>query len=199
MIGVSDIDPSRAPQGVKFFNNYKDLLKVADAVSITTPTSTHFDIGMAALDAGCHVLIEKPISVTIDQGNKLIKKAKMKRKILAVGHIERFNPAYIALKKNLKNKKPDIIDIKRLSPLPARITDVSCVIDMMIHDIDLAIDLAGSEIKTLKATGEKIATPRLDKANTVIVFKNGVIANIEASRVNDDKVRKTDNSRQRNI
>jgi predicted dehydrogenase len=189
-VGVSDIDPARAPQSIKFFNDYVDLLKAVDAVSITTPTSTHFDIGMAALDAGCHVLIEKPISVTVDQGKKLIQKAKSKKKVLAVGHIERFNPAYTALKKCLKNKAPQVIDIKRLSPLPARITDVSCVIDMMIHDIDLAIDLAGSTVKTLKASGKKVATNRLDQANAVLVFKNGVIANIEASRVHSDKVRK---------
>jgi virulence factor len=94
------------------------------------------------------------------------------------------------MKKCLKNTPPQIIDIKRLSPLPARITDVSCVIDMMIHDVDLAIDLAGSSVKTLKASGKKVATNKLDQANAVIVFKNGVIANIEASRVNDEKVRK---------
>jgi virulence factor len=190
IVGVSDIDPARAPQGVKFFKDYRDLLKISDAISITTPTSTHFEVGMAALDAGCHVLIEKPISATVDQGEKLIKNAKAKKKVLAVGHIERFNPAFISLKKQLKNMKPSVIDIKRLSPLPARITDVSVVIDMMIHDIDLAIDLAGAEVKTIKASGEKVATSRLDKVNAVIVFNNGVIANIEASRANNDKVRK---------
>ena len=190
IIGVSDIDPSRAPQGVKFFSNYKELLKLVDAVSITTPTSTHFDVGMAALASGCHVLIEKPIAVTVEQGKQLIKKAKATKRTLAVGHIERFNPAYTSLKKGISNRRPDIIDIKRLSPLPPRIADVSCVIDMMIHDVDLAIDLAGAEVDLVKATGKKVATNRLDQANAVLVFKNGVVANIEASRVHGDKVRK---------
>jgi predicted dehydrogenase len=188
--GVSDIDPSRAPQGVRFFNDYSDLLKIADAVSITTPTSTHFDVGMAAFDAGCHVLIEKPIAVTAEQGGKLVKKAKAMRKVLEVGHIERFNPAYAALIDQLGKDIPAIIDIKRFSPLPARITDASCVIDMMIHDIDLARHLAGAEVKYVNATGKKVATDRLDQAFAVLVFRNGVVANIEASRVHSDKVRK---------
>jgi len=187
--GVSDIDPSRAPAGIKFFNDYKELLKISDAVSITTPTSTHFEVGMAALEAGCNVLIEKPISVTIKEGEKLINTAKSKKLILAVGHIERFNPAYMVLANGIGRKAPDVIDIKRFSPFPARITDVSCVIDMMIHDIDLARHLAKSEVKHVKAIGKKIRTKKLDQAQAVIVFDNGTIANIEANRVHAEKVR----------
>jgi predicted dehydrogenase len=189
IVGVSDIDPSRAPQNVKFFNDYRELLKSVEAVSITTPTSTHYDVGMAALDAGCHVLIEKPISVTADQGKKLIEKARSKKLTLAVGHIERFSPAYMALSGQLGRDTPDLIDIKRLSPFPARIFDVSVVMDMMIHDIDLARHLAKSEIKHVKAVGKKIRTERLDQATAVLVFKNGVVANIEANRVHTEKVR----------
>jgi len=190
LVGVYDIDPSRAPQGIKFFNDYNDLLKSADAVSITTPTSTHFEVGMAALEAGCHVLIEKPISVTVDQGKKLIDKAKVAKRVLAVGHIERFNPAYVALVKKLGKNVPEIIDINRFSPFPARINDVSCVIDMMIHDIDLALKLAKSEVKQLNATGKKVKTDRLDQASAVLIFKNGAIANIGTSRIHGEKVRK---------
>jgi len=190
IVGASDIDPSRAPQGIKFFNDYKDLLEISDAVSITAPTFTHYEIGLAALNAGCHVLIEKPISVTAAQGKKLIKKAKAKKKVLAVGHIERFNPAYMALVRELGRDTPDIIDIKRFSPFPARITDVSCVIDMMIHDIDLARHLAGSELKHVNAIGKKVKTNKLDQTLAVLVFKNGVVANIEANRVHSEKVRK---------
>ncbi len=145
---------------------------------------------MAALDAGRHVLIEKPISVTVDQGKKLIDKAKSEKRVLAVGHIERFNPAYVVLVARLGKNVPDIIDINRFSPFPARITDVSCVIDMMIHDIDLAIKLSKSEVKQLNAVGKKVKTDRLDQASAVLVFKNGVIANISASRVHGEKVRK---------
>lgn len=190
IIGAYDIDPSKAPQSIDFFSDYKDLLEIADAVSITAPTSSHFDMGMAALDAGCHVLIEKPIAVTVDQGRKLVKKAKAKRKVLEVGHIERFNPAYVALVDQLGGDIPDIIDIKRFSPLPARITDASCVTDMMIHDIDLARHLAGAEVKYVNAAGKKVSTDKLDQAFAVLVFKNGVVANIEASRVHGEKVRK---------
>jgi len=190
IIGASDIDPSRSIEGRRFFNDYKELLKLADAVSITTPTSTHFKIGMDALNSGCHVLIEKPISVTGEEALKLIKTAKAKRSVLAVGHIERFNPAYTALKKGLGRAKPDIIDIKRLSPFPERINDVSCVIDMMIHDIDLAIDMAGSEVKHMNAIGKKTRSSKLDQAIAVLVFKNGMIANIEASRVHSEKMRR---------
>jgi predicted dehydrogenase len=190
IIGIHDIDPSRAPQGVKFFNNYNELLEAADAVSITTPTSTHFDSGMAALDAGRHVLIEKPISVTGEQGKKLIDKARSKKLVLAVGHIERFNPAYVELVKRLGKNIPAVMDISRFSPFPARINDVSCVIDMMIHDIDLAINLAKSEVEQISATGKKVKTERLDEASAVLVFKNGTVANIAASRVHGEKTRK---------
>lgn len=190
IVGVSDIDASRAQKDTPFFKDYHDLFKLADAVSITTPTSTHFEVGMAALAAECHVLIEKPISMTTDQAEILINKAKEKGLVLAVGHIERFNPAYMAIVKALGGKKPDVMDIKRLSPFPDRITDVSVVIDMMVHDIDLARGLAGSEIKFLNATGKNIRSQKLDQAQAVIVFENGVVANIEASRVHDVKVRK---------
>lgn len=190
VVGVSDIDASRAQKDVPFFKDYHDIFDLADAVSITTPTSTHFEIGMAALAAECHVLIEKPISMTTDQAEMLISKAKEKRLVLAVGHIERFNPAYMAIIKALGKKKPDIIDLKRLSPFPERITDVSVVIDMMVHDIDLARHIAGSEVKFLNATGKTVRSQKLDQVLAVIVFENGVVANIEASRVHDSKVRK---------
>jgi predicted dehydrogenase len=166
------------------------LLKIAEAVSITTPTSTHFDVGMAALDAGCNILVEKPISVTIEQGKKLIEKARSKKLVLAVGHIERFSPAYMALAEQLGKDTPELIDIRRLSPFPARIFDVSVVMDVMIHDIDLARFLAKSEIKDVKAAGKKVKTERLDQANAVLIFKNGVVANIEADRTHTEKIRK---------
>ena len=190
VIGVSDIDPSRAPKDIKFFRDLKDLLDIIDAVSITTPTFTHFEVGMHAIEAGCSVMIEKPIALKTEQAEKLIRRAKAKSIVLAVGHIERFNPAYMAITKKLGKQKPDIIDIKRFSPYPERITDASCVIDMMIHDIDLSRKLAGSEIKYVNATGEKVRSDKLDRALAVLIFKNGVIANIEANRLHDGKVRK---------
>ncbi len=189
IVGVSDIDPTRAPNDVTFYKDYHGLLELCDAVSITTPTSMHYEIGMQALDCGCSCLIEKPIALDHQQGGKLIKKARERKLTLAVGHIERFNPAFTGLLKHLRGGKPDVIDIRRLSPFPERIADVSVVIDMMIHDIDLARKLAGSEVKRVNAMGKKVRTNRLDSAFAVIVFKNGVIANIEASRVHNEKVR----------
>lgn len=190
LIGASDIDPSRAPEGISFFKDYRELLDNVDAVSITTPTSTHFEIASAAISAGKHSLIEKPIALNFTQGKKLIKLAKSKNRVLSIGHIERFNPAYRSLVKHLGRTQLDVIDIKRLSPFPERITDASCVTDMMIHDIDLAIKLSGSEVKGINATGKIIRSNKLDKALAIIVFKNGIVANIEASRVHNEKVRR---------
>lgn len=189
LVGVSDADPSRKVDGVEFYTDYKELLKKVDAVSIVTPTFTHFVVANDALDAGVNVLIEKPIAINAEQAEKLIQKAKSKKLTLSVGHIERFNPAYSGLRSALNGKKPDIIDIRRLAPLPQRIGDVSVIIDMMIHDIDLAIKLADSEVKYVHAIGSKVMTDKLDKVFAVIVFKNGIVANIEASRVHADKVR----------
>lgn len=108
---------------------------------------------------------------------------------LAVGHIERFNPAFMALLSRGLRRRPDLMDIRRYSPLPARITDASCVTDMMIHDIDLALKLASSGVKYISATGRSIKTNRLDVCHAVLVFENGAVANIEANRVHTEKVR----------
>jgi len=190
LIGASDIDEARAPKDVRFFKNYRELSGLCDAVSITTPTATHFDVGSYALDAGCNILIEKPITLKIDQAEKLIKKARSKKLVLAVGHIESFNPAFKAVLREIKGSKPDVIDIRRYSPFPERITDVSCVIDMMVHDIDLAMRLAKSKVKYVNAIGKKVRSDKLDQTLAVIVFENGTVANIEANRVYDEKLRK---------
>jgi len=190
LVGAADIDQDKAPIGIRFYKDYKELLDIVDAVSITTPTSTHYKIGMDALRCGCHVIIEKPIAETVGQGRKLAETAREKRLVLSVGLIERFNPAFVGLISELGRKTPDLIDIKRMSPFPKRMTDVSCVLDMMIHDIDLSIKLAKSEVKYINAAGKKIRTKKLDTAVAVLVFKNGVVANIEASRVHSEKVRR---------
>jgi predicted dehydrogenase len=189
LIVVSDVDPDRKIEGVQFFSDHNKLLELVDAVSITTPTFTHYKIGMDAIKAGKHVLMEKPISMNNKEADELVKLAKTAKVVFAVGHIERFNPSFVALRKAMRKDRPEIIDIKRLSSFPARIADVSCVIDMMIHDIDLAIKLSGTKVETVKATGKKVKTDKLDHAEAVIVFRNGTIANIESSRVHTDKVR----------
>lgn len=189
IIGVSDQDETRKPEGVTFFKNYKDLLTKVDAVSIVTPTFTHFQIAMDAINAGVNVMIEKPIALTKEEAKKIIEAAKKSNVTIAVGHIERFNPAFTALVKVLGKTRPQLIDIRRMSPLPERIADVSCIIDMMVHDIDLAVKLAGAEVKFINASGKKVKTNRIDHAQAIMVFKNGTIANIEASRVHSEKIR----------
>ena len=189
LIGVYDIDPARVPQGYKFYSDFNGLLAAADAVSITSPTSTHYEMAVKAIEMGKHLLVEKPIAVSSEQGRDIVSRAKAKGVVLAVGHIERFNPAFIALVRSMGKNRPELIDIKRFSPLPARITDASCVIDMTIHDIDLAIKLAGSKVKHVHASGRIISTQKLDTAYSVIIFENGTVANIETSRVHGEKVR----------
>jgi predicted dehydrogenase len=189
IVGVSDQDETKKPEGVPFYKNYKELLLKIDAVSIVTPTFTHFQVAMDAINSGVNVMIEKPIALNKDEAKKIIEAAKNKKAMISVGHIERFNPAFTALTKELGKNRPQLIDIKRMSPLPERISDVSCIIDMMVHDIDLALKLAGSEVKFINATGKKVKTNRIDHAQAIIVFKNGTVANIEASRVHNEKTR----------
>lgn len=189
VIGASDSDPSKAQTGLEFFLDYHKLLERADAVSITTPTETHFQIGMDSLDSGCHVMVEKPITMNSEQAQRMIEKAKHKGLVLAVGHIESFNPAFCALLHCLKGRTPDIMDIKRYSPFPERITDASCVTDMMIHDIDIALRIAGSEVTHVNSKGKKERSSKLDQAIAILAFKNGSVANIEADRLRKNKVR----------
>ncbi len=187
--GASDIDPGRECEGHKFYANYLELLDHVDAVSLTSPTSTHYEMAIKIIERGKHLLVEKPIAVTADQGREIVNRAKAKKIVLSVGHIERFNPAFLALTKALGRTRPEIIDIKRFSPFPARISDASCVIDMMIHDIDIAVKLTGSRVKHVHAAGKVERTDKLDKAFAVLIFENGTVANIEASRVHEEKVR----------
>jgi predicted dehydrogenase len=189
VVGISDVDPSRAQAGIPFFTDAIELIKAADIVSITTPTSTHYKVAMEAIANGKHLLVEKPIAGNSKEGKEIIEAAKRKGVVLAVGHIERFNPAYKALISFIKGRKVEVYDIRRCSPFPARIGDASVIIDMMIHDIDLVLKLVGSKVKYVNAVGKKIKTQRLDQVHAAIVFENGVVANIEADRTHSDKIR----------
>lgn len=194
LAGITDVDEERGKAAAekyktKFFPSIDSLLEKVDAVTISTPTSTHFEISTKVLDAGKHLLVEKPLAKTAEEGERIVALAKEKNLILAVGLIERFNPAFLALKRILIKERPLIIDFKRFSPFPERISDVSVVFDMMIHDIDLAFDLARAEIKEFKAEGRKERTKFLDQAFVNIFFDCGLIVNIEANRVHDKKER----------
>ncbi|MBU0634269.1 MAG: Gfo/Idh/MocA family oxidoreductase [Candidatus Omnitrophica bacterium] len=169
-------------------NDYKEVLGKVNAVSIATPTSTHFEIAKFFLKNKVHVLVEKPITATTNEAETLINLARRYRVILQVGHVERFNPAIGALRQFCKN--PKFIECHRLSPYPKRGTDVNVVLDLMIHDIDIILSLVKSDLKICQAIGVNVLSAHADIANARLEFKNGTVCNLTASRVSDDMLRK---------
>ncbi len=192
LVGVVDADPARAAELAKKLNTraFKDpeqLLGEVDAVSIVVPTVLHHRLAKQFLEQGVHVLLEKPMTVTLEQADELIELARSKAAILQIGHIERFNPAVTAIKAMLSS--PRYIIAERAAPFTVRCTDVNVVLDLMIHDLDIVADLAGSEPKAISAAGASVITRELDMASARIVFQNGCIADVSASRVSDEKKR----------
>jgi len=161
--------------------DYRELLGKVDAVSVATPTPAHFEIADAFLAAGAHVLVEKPITETPDQARALIAQAHKQRRILQVGHLERFNAAVLAAEPYLST--PRFMECQRLAPFKERGTDVNVVLDLMIHDIDLVQSLTRSEIVSIDAVGTPVFSGEIDIANARIRFANGCVANTTASRV----------------
>ena len=161
--------------------DYRELLGKVDAVSVVTPTPSHFEIADAFLAAGAHVLVEKPITETPDQARALIASAAAAKRILQVGHLERFNAAVLAAEPHLN--APRFMECVRLAPYKERGTDVNVVLDLMIHDIDLVQSLAGSDIVSIDAIGTPVFSGEIDIANARIRFANGCVANATASRV----------------
>lgn len=172
----------------KGYKSYKDIPEKIDAVSLAVPTKYHYDIALDLLNDGINVLIEKPITETTAQAEELVKKAQEKNLIIQVGHIERFNPAMISLRETLTH--PQFIEVHRLAPYKARSTDVGVVLDLMIHDIDIIFSLVNSEIKDIKACGVCVLTNREDIANARLEFENGCVANVTASRISAEELRK---------
>jgi predicted dehydrogenase len=161
--------------------DYRELLGKVDAVSVVTPTPSHFEIADAFLAAGAHVLVEKPITETPDQARALIARAAAAKRIFQVGHLERFNAAVLAAEPHLH--APRFMECVRLAPYKERGTDVNVVLDLMIHDIDLVQSLAGSDIVSIDAIGTPVFSGEIDIANARIRFANGCVANTTASRV----------------
>lgn len=193
LVGVTDSDPGRANEvaaanGTKAFASHTELLGKVDAVSIVTPTESHYRIGMEFLQAGADVLVEKPIANSVQEAGELVRAAERAGRILQVGHLERFNGAMSALGDRVKT--PSYIEAFRLSPFPNRSTDVDVVLDVMIHDIDLVLKLAGSEVEEVEAFGMPIVSDRDDLASARIRFKNGAVASITANRASKERVRK---------
>jgi len=173
---------------IKWLTDYQPLLGEVDAVSIVVPTSLHHTVSKDFLNCGAHVLVEKPITVTVAEADELIAIAKDKALILQVGHLERFNPAIMGL--NNVKEKPIFIESDRLSPFNPRANDVSVVLDLMIHDIDIILAMVDSEVERIDASGTAVLTKGTDIANARIAFKNGCVANVTASRISMKMERK---------
>jgi predicted dehydrogenase len=193
LIGVVDLDRKKAEEIASKFNtrpytSYEDILDRVDAVSIVTPTETHYEIGSTFLSRGIDVLIEKPVTVTVDEAEALIKESERTGAILQVGHLERFNPAVLALEGKLKD--PMFIESHRLSPFPYRALDVCVVLDLMIHDIDIILNLVDSDVESVDAVGIPVISDKIDIANARVRFTNGCVANVTASRVSPESLRK---------
>ena len=193
-VGLYDIDEARATviadkYNVKYYDSLEALLNDCDAVTIVTPTDTHFHIASDCLTAGKHVFIEKPITKSVAEAEQLLTLANTNEVLIQVGHIERLNPALVSL--NNYSISPKYIEIQRLAPYDVRGTDVPVVLDKMIHDLDILLSLVNSEVESINANGISILTDSVDIANARIRFKNGTIANITSSRVAQDHVRKT--------
>lgn len=174
--------------GVKALTDYHELLGKVDAVSIAAPTTLHHQIARDFLEHDTHVLIEKPITVTVDQADDLIELAITNDLMIQVGHLERFNAALMDLSGTLET--PTFIESHRLAPFNPRATDVNVILDLMIHDIDIILDIVKSDIKEMRASGTQVLTNSTDIANVRIEFENGCVANVTASRVSVKTERK---------
>ena len=174
--------------GVSFTSNYRELFGTIDLASIVTPTATHFAIAKEFLNAGIHVLIEKPIATKLEEADELIEIAKQKNLALQVGHLERYNAGFKRISQIAKDIR--FLEIHRLGPFTPRIADCGVVLDLMIHDIDIVLQLVKSEIASLDALGINVLTPYEDIANVRIKFKNNTIANLTASRLTPERQRK---------
>jgi len=161
-------------------SDYRELLGKVDAVSIVVPTRLHFSVARDFLASGAHVLVEKPITVTVEEADELIDLARRKQRCLMVGHLERFNAALLGL--DLINEKPLFIESHRLAPFNPRANDVSVVLDLMIHDIDIILDIVDSAVERIDAKGVTVLTSDTDIANARLTFRNGCVANVTASR-----------------
>ena len=195
-VGVCDVNEENAravaeKNNCAHFTDWRELTDKVNAVSIVTPTETHCEIACAFLEKGVHVLVEKPIALTLAEADKMIAAAQVKGATLMVGHLERFNPAMVALRPHVT--KPLYFEIHRVSPFPNRSLDVDVVLDVMIHDLDAIQWLVGENvaISEIRAVGIPVISDKVDAANARIEFENGAVANITASRIGTEKIRKT--------
>ncbi len=193
LVGIYDSNTAEAERyaveiGTKSYTSIDALLDEVEGVSIVTPTSYHFEVAKQAIEKGKHVLIEKPITTTIAEAEELCALAKSTGVSIQVGHIERFNPALLAVEQYIHN--PRFFESHRLAQFKPRGTDVAVVLDLMIHDIDVILSLVDSEVKSIDASGISVVSDEIDIANARITFINGAVANVTASRISQNPMRK---------
>jgi predicted dehydrogenase len=181
-------DAIAAQFGAKVANSLEEFLSLVDAATVAAPTAVHYEIGQALLNRGKHVLIEKPITETTEQAEDLVRLARERSLVLQVGHIERFNPILSALEERLT--RPRFIEAHRLSPYPFRSVEIGVVLDLMIHDLEIILHLVRSPVRTIDAVGVPVLSKGEDIANARIRFENGCIANVTASRISPERMRK---------
>lgn len=193
LVGIADSNPEQLQQvhgllEVPAFDDYRTLFGRVNAVSIAVPTHLHTSIARECLEQGIDILVEKPLAETLAEAQQLADLARQRSRILQIGHVERFNGAVRALRGIVKS--PGFIECHRLSPFPQRGTDVDVILDLMIHDIDVILSLVKSPVTQVNAVGVPVLTDRVDIANARLEFASGCVANVTASRVSLDRVRK---------
>lgn len=192
LVAICDLDPAKKALAeswnIPFYLDSRALIGQVDAVSIVTPTSSHFAVAKSFLQAGIHTLIEKPITLNLEEADELMRLARENQAALQVGHIERHNPGFKRIGEIARNIR--FFEIHRLSPFTPRVKDCGVVLDMMIHDLDIVLSLVQSEIASFDAVGINVLTRFEDIANVRIKFKNGAVADITASRLTPEKQRK---------
>jgi predicted dehydrogenase len=174
--------------GLKRFSDEEKLIEACDVIDVITPTDLHYEVCMMAIRKGKHVFVEKPLAHTLQEGKDLVNIVREAGVKMQVGHVERFNPAYLALKE--MNLNPMFIEVHRLAQFNPRGTEVSVILDLMIHDIDIILSLVKSDVKSISASGVAVMTDTPDIANVRIEFNNGCVANLTSSRISMKKMRK---------
>lgn len=193
LVGVADLDPHKAQTmaaklSCKTFSDYQEMLSQVDLVSVAVTTSNHFPVVRDCLEAGCHVLVEKPITSTVEEARHLVRLAREQGRILMVGHLERFNSALQELRRHVT--RPRFIESHRLAFFKERGTDVDVVLDLMIHDLDHVLSLVPAPVQEIRAVGVSVLTERVDLANVRLEFADGCIANLTASRMSLKSMRR---------
>ncbi len=193
LVGIYDTDRQRAAliadrHGTRSFDDPESLIATVEAVSVAAPTTTHHRLAKLCLEQGRHVLVEKPIAVTVAEAQELVDLARARGCVLQVGHSERFNPVFLAVQSRIR--RPGFIEAHRLGPFSERGTDVDVVLDLMIHDLDLVLSFIASPIEEIRAAGVAVLSPHVDIANARLEFADGCVANLTASRVSPTRLRR---------